>query len=63
MPWPTNPSNPSDKDWIVYKKENPNEHWEGRKYPEWELVKMGEADNTPGDPFDIPWDKQYEDSN
>jgi len=38
---------------FQYSKENPNEHWEGRRYPEYMLVKMGEADNTPGDPFDV----------
>ena len=35
-------------------------HWDGKLYPEWELIKMGEADNTPGDANDAGWDKQHE---
>ena len=45
---------------FEYTRENPNEHWKGRQYSEWELVKMGEADNTPGDAFDADWSKQHE---
>lgn len=45
--------------YVQYTKVDPNEHWEGRLYPEWMLVKLGEADNTPGDPFDADWSEQY----
>ena len=46
-----------------YQRENPNEHWDGRMYPEWQLVKMGEADNTPGDSFDADWSQLHEGEN
>ena len=29
---------------FEYVRENPNEHWNGRMYQEWQLAKMGEAD-------------------
>ena len=38
---------------FQYQRENPNEHWDGRLYPEFMLIKMGEADT-----FDQDWYKQ-----
>lgn len=39
---------------FMYIRENPNEHWEGRLYPEFMLIKMGEADT-----YDPDWNDQF----
>lgn len=40
-------------DAVTIKRENPNEHWEGRMYPEFMLIKMGEADS-----YEPDWNDQ-----
>ena len=41
-------------DSITLQRVDPSEHWEGRMYPEFMLIKMGEADS-----YDPDWNDQF----
>jgi hypothetical protein len=45
---------------VVERRKYDDTWFEGKMYPDWKLA-YSEGDNTPGDPFDIGYDKMHED--